>query len=64
MAPVDVCLQVQALVLHRVVHSAGVQDRAAARRVLHALHQRLPAVELIWADGGYSRYCPAGGRTP
>jgi hypothetical protein len=58
MAPVDVCLQVQALVLHRVVHSA------AARRVLHALHQRLPAVELIWADGGYSRYCPAGGRTP
>ncbi|WP_222262155.1 IS5 family transposase [Modestobacter marinus] len=48
------------LVLHRVVHSAGVQDRAGARRVLHALHQRFPALELIWVDGGYANVVDTG----
>jgi transposase len=41
------------LLLHRVVHSAGVQDRAGAKLVLRGLHDRFPGVELVWVDGGY-----------
>ncbi len=41
------------LLLHRVVHSAGVQDRAGARLVLRGLHGRCPGVRLVWVDGGY-----------
>src|SRR4051794_12926674 len=41
------------LLLHRVVHSAGVQDRAGAKLVLHDLHQQFPDLELVWGDGGY-----------
>jgi len=48
------------LVLHRVVHSAGVQDRAGARLVLHDLHEQFPTVELIWVDGGYVNVVDAG----
>jgi transposase len=48
------------LVLHRVVHSANVQDRAGARLVLHDLHQRFPGIELVWVDGGYVNVVDAG----
>ena len=48
------------LLLHRVVHSASVQDRAGARLVLHELHQRFPAVGLVWVDGGYVNVVDAG----
>ena len=41
------------LLLHRVVHSASVQDRAGARLVLHGVHDRFPGLQLVWVDGGY-----------
>jgi transposase len=48
------------LLLHRVVHSASVQDRAGARLVLRGLHGRFPAVQLVWVDGGYVNVVDAG----
>ena len=48
------------LLLHRIVHSASVQDRAGAKLVLHQLHDRFPAVELVWVDGGYVNVVDAG----
>jgi transposase len=48
------------LLLHRVVHSASVQDRAGARLVLHRLHDRFPALQLIWVDGCYVNVVDAG----
>jgi transposase len=48
------------LLLHRVVHSASVQDRAGARLVLHELHDRFPRLELVWVDGGYVNVVDAG----
>ncbi|WP_222262788.1 IS5 family transposase [Modestobacter marinus] len=48
------------LLLHRVVHSAGVQDRAGARLVLRGLHGRCPGVRLVWVDGGYVNVVDAG----
>jgi transposase len=48
------------LLLHRVVHSAGVQDRAGAKLVLHDLHVRFPDVGLIWVDGGYANVVDTG----
>jgi transposase len=48
------------LLLHRVVHSASVQDRAGAKLVLHQLHDRFPGVELVWVDGGYVNVVDAG----
>ena len=48
------------LVLHRVVHSAGVQDRAGARLVLTGLHTGYPQLGLVWVDGGYVNAVDAG----
>lgn len=42
------------LLLLVVVHSAGVQDRDGARRVLSALSTRLSKLRKIWADGAYT----------
>lgn len=36
-----------------VIHSAGVQDRDGAGRVLDKIRRRFPWLERIWADGGY-----------
>ena len=41
------------LLLHRVVHSAGVQDRAGAKLVLTGVHEAFPQLGLVWVDGGY-----------
>ena len=41
------------LLLHRVVHSAGVQDRAGAKLVLAGVHEQFPQLQLVWVDGGY-----------
>jgi len=41
------------LMLVGVVHSASVQDRAGARRVLAGIKQRFPLLGLVWVDGGY-----------
>ena len=36
-----------------VVHSAGIQDRDAARSVLQRCRGLSPRLRLVWADGGY-----------
>lgn len=46
---VDTC----GLVLRAVVHSASVQDRAGAKRVLSGIRTLFPQVGLVWVDGGY-----------
>ena len=48
------------LVLHRVVHSAGVQDRAGARQVLGGICALFPLLALVWVDGGYVNRVDAG----
>jgi hypothetical protein len=48
------------LVLHRVVHSASVQDRAGAKLVLGDLHARFPGIGLVWVDGGYVNVVDVG----
>src|SRR5215210_6411024 len=48
------------LLLHRVVHSAGVQDRAGAKLVLTGLHTAYPRLGLVWVDGGYVNTVDAG----
>jgi transposase len=48
------------LLLHRVVHSAGVQDRAGARLVLTGVHDQFPQLGLVWVDGGYVNTVDAG----
>jgi putative transposase len=42
------------LLLLVIVHSAGVQDRDGARRVLEPLAQRFTRLRKIWADGIYT----------
>lgn len=42
------------LVLKTVVHSASIQDRHGAKKVLTGLHRLFPSIGLIWADGGYA----------
>jgi putative transposase len=37
-----------------VVHSAGVQDRDGAKKVIAKICGRCPRLELIWADAGYA----------
>lgn len=46
---VDTC----GLVLRAVVHSASIQDRAGAKRVLEGIRTLFPQVGLVWVDGGY-----------
>ena len=48
------------LVLHRVVHSASVQDRAGARQVLTGISALFPLLALVWVDGGYVNRVDAG----
>lgn len=48
------------LLLHRVVHSASVQDRAGAKLVLHDVHDQFPQLSLVWVDGGYVNTVDAG----
>jgi transposase len=48
------------LLLHRVVHSAGVQDRAGAKLVLTGVHDQFPQLGLVWVDGGYVNTVDAG----
>lgn len=48
------------LLLHRVVHSAGVQDRAGARQVLTGIGALFPLLGLVWVDGGYANRVDAG----
>ncbi len=44
----------EGLPLRVVVHSAGIQDRDGAGRVLDKIRQRFNWLELVWADGGYN----------
>ncbi len=37
-----------------VVHSAGIQDRVAARAVLMRLFRRFDTIQTVFADGGYT----------
>src|SRR5215203_4833903 len=48
------------LLLHRVVHSASVQDRAGAKLVLTGMHQQFPHLQLVWVDGGYVNVVDTG----
>ena len=43
----------QGLLLHVLVHPAGVHDRRAAETVLAGLSHRYPDVECLFADMGY-----------
>jgi transposase len=48
------------LLLHVVVHSASVQDRAGAKLVLSGARVRFPLLGLVWVDGGYVNSVDAG----
>ena len=48
------------LLLHRLVHSASVQDRAGAKLVLTGVHEQFPQLGLVWVDGGYVNTVDAG----
>src|SRR4051794_26035024 len=48
------------LLLHVVVHSASVQDRAGAKLVLTGAKRRFPLLGLVWVDGGYVNSVDAG----
>lgn len=37
-----------------VVHAGDIQDRDGAKLVLETVQEKLPRLELIWADGGYA----------
>ena len=37
-----------------VVHSAGVQDRDGARKVIQKVRFNSPRLKKLWADGGYA----------
>ena len=36
-----------------VVHSAGVQDRDGAKKVIQKVRFNSPRLKKLWADGGY-----------
>ena len=42
------------LLLVVVVHSAGIQDRDGARKVIQKARFSLPRLRKVWADGGYA----------
>jgi transposase len=48
------------LLLVGIVHSASVQDRAGARRVLTGVRRRFPLLGLVWVDGGYVNSVDSG----
>lgn len=37
-----------------IVHSAGIQDRVAARAVLMRLFSTFTAIQMVYVDGGYT----------
>ncbi len=49
-----VLVDVLGMVLVVVVHSAGLQDREGAKRVVELLAHRFMRLRLVWADGGYA----------
>lgn len=49
-----IAVDILGLLLSVVVHSAGIQDRAGARLLMDKLMPKLPDIEIIWADGGYT----------
>ena len=49
-----IVVDVLGLLLIVMVHSAGIQDRNGAKRVLTRLISRFPGLKLVWADGGYA----------
>jgi transposase len=49
-----VVVDTMGLLLAVIITSAAVQDRDGARRVLDRLRFTMPAVVLVWADGGYA----------
>jgi len=53
-------VDVLGLMLVGVVHSASVQDRAGARRVLTGARRVFPQLGLVWVDGGYVNSVDAG----
>ena len=53
---VDTC----GLLLHRVVHSASVPERAGARLVLTGICALFPLPALVWVGGGYVNRVDAG----
>lgn len=42
------------LVVGVLVHEANIQDRDGAKKLLSKVINKLPRLQLIWADGGYS----------
>jgi len=49
-----IVVDVLGLLLCVVVHSAGIQDRAAAKDVFYQALVACPTLQLFWADGGYT----------
>lgn len=49
-----IAVDTQGNVLAVVVHSADIQDRDGAKRVLTELKRLHPTVAKVWADGGYA----------
>ena len=42
------------LILTVLVQAANIQDRDGAKLLLTLVKDRLPRLQLIWADGGYA----------
>lgn len=49
-----VLVDTMGLLLAVVVHTADIQDRDGAKLLLEKVKDRLPRLQLIWADGGYA----------
>jgi putative transposase len=43
------------LIVHLLVHEAGLQDHDGGKDLLSPLRARFPRLKLIWADNGYSK---------
>jgi putative transposase len=48
-----VVVDVLGLLIGVIVHAGNIQDRDGAKLLILRVKDRLPRVELIWADGGY-----------
>ena len=49
-----IAVDVLGLLMHVVVHSAGIQDRKGGKMLMSQLFSIFPTIKKIWADGGYS----------
>jgi transposase len=49
-----IAVDTQGNLLAAIVHSAGIQDRVAARAVLMRLFCRIDTISTVFADGGYT----------